>query len=93
MAVGAVALGAVLVLAAYVHPLFETADAIHTAAGVAADRAAQGVSATQGVADRLGAQARFIRTTDERAINMAKGGLSCLNGKGGCAGSESSPFK
>ena len=91
--VGAVVVGALLILAAYVRPLFDTVDAVHVAAGVAADQASRQVSVAQGAVGGFAQGAASVRETDMRAINMAKGSLSCLSGKGGCANGGSSPFK
>jgi hypothetical protein len=91
--IGAIALGALLILAAYIKPLFQTADAVQTAAAVAADKAHQQIGAAQGAVGSVASQAAFIKDTDTKAINMAKGGLACLNGQAACANGASSPFK
>ncbi len=92
ISIAAVGIGALLILAAYARPLFETAGAVQTATAEAADKAGGQVQAVQGAADRLASKAAFIKDTDMRAINMAKGGLGCLSGQGGCPGGTS-PFK
>ncbi len=91
--IGAVVIGALLILTAYIRPLFETVDAVHTATAVASEKAAQGIDATRGVVGGMADKAAFVQATDVKAINMAKGGLGCLSGKAGCANGASSPFK
>ena len=96
ISIGAVGIGAALILAAYARPLFQTADAVHTAAAVTAvtaDKAGGQVQAVQGAADGVARKAAIIKNVDMRAINMAAGGLGCLSGQGRCAGGGSSPFK
>ena len=92
ISIGAVGIGALLILAAYARPLFDTADAVQTATVEAADKASSQVRAVQGAADGVARKAAFMKDTDIRAINMAKGGLGCLSGQGGCP-NGSSPFR
>ena len=89
---GALLVGAVMILIAYGRPLFATFDAFHIAGQVAADKAAQQITAVQGTVGGLADKAAFVKATDEKAINTAKGGLACLTGKAGCP-NGSSPFK
>ena len=91
--IGAVVIGALLILIAYIRPLFATVDAVTTATAVASDKAGQGIAATQSMVGGLADRAAFVQATDTKAINMAKGGLACLGGKSACANGASSPFK
>ena len=89
----ALVLGLLLIFAANFKALFMTADAVHTAAAVSAEKAggqmAEVKEAVGGVADK----AAFIKDQDTKAIDTAKGGLACLTGKSGCPQGGGSPFK
>jgi hypothetical protein len=89
--IGAVAVivGLLLIFAANFKALFITADAVQTAAAVSADKAGDQVAAVKGIADK----AAFLKATDMKAIDTAKGSQSCLAGKGGCPQAGSSPFR
>lgn len=89
----AIILGLLLIFAANYKSLFETADAVHTAAAVSADKAGAQVAAVKGAVGGVADKAAFIKDEDTKAIDTAKGGLSCLTGKGGCPQGGGSPFK
>ena len=88
----AAVIGVLLILIAYERPLIETFDAFHTAGQVAADKAGQQVQTAQGAVGGISDKAAFVKATDLKAINTAKGGLACLAGKAGCP-NGSSPFR
>ena len=88
----AAVIGTLLILIAYERPLLDTFDAFHTAGQVAADKAGQQVQAVQGTVGGITGKAAFVKATDLKAINTAKGGLACLTGKAGCP-NGSSPFR
>ena len=88
----AAVIGALLILIAYERPLLDTFDAFHTAGQVAADKAGQQVQAVQGTVGGIAGKAAFIKATDLKAINTAKGGLACLTGKAACP-NGSSPLR
>jgi hypothetical protein len=89
----AIVLGLLLIFAANFKALFMTADAVHTAAAVSADKAGASVddmkTAVGGIADK----AAVIKAQDTKALDTAKSGLTCLTGKGGCPQGGGSPFK
>ena len=89
----AIVIGLLLIFAANFRTLFETADAVHTAAAVSADKASAQVAAVKGVVGGVADKAAFVKETDTKAIDTAKGGLNCLTGKGGCPQGAGSPFK
>lgn len=89
----AAAIGLLLILVAYAHPLFDTVDAVQTASSVAAQKAGQGVDAAETLVGGVADKAAFVQSTDTKAINVAKGGLACLNGKAACTGGATTPFK
>ncbi len=89
----AIVLGLLLIFAANFKALFMTADAVHTAAAVSADKAGASVAGVKGAVSGIADKAAFIKDEDTRAIDTAKGGLSCLAGKGGCSQGGGSPFK
>ena len=92
IAAGAAAVGAVLILAAYARPILDTLDAFHTSGQMVADKASQQLQGVQGAAGGIAGQAAFVKSTDEKAISTAKGGLACLTGKTGCP-NGASPFR
>lgn len=89
IAIGGVVIAAVLILAVYYKPLFETAYAVQTASSVAG----QGIQSKLGGVGAIAGQVSAIRTIDMKAIDTAKGGMACLNGQASCAGGARSPFK
>ncbi len=89
----AIVLGLLLIFAANFKALFMTADAVHTAAAVSADKAGSSVAAVKSTVAGVADKATFIKDEDTKAIDTAKGGLSCLTGKGGCPQGGASPFK
>ncbi len=89
----AIVLGLLLIFAANFKALFMTADAVHTAAAVSADKAGVSVDAVKSTVGGVADKAALLKNQDTKALNMAKGGLSCLTGKGGCPQGGSSPFK
>ncbi len=89
----AIALGLLLIFAANFKALFMTADAVHTAAAVSADKAGASVAAVKSTVGGVADKAAFIKDEDSKAIDTAKGGLNCLTGKGGCPQGGGSPFK
>lgn len=92
IAAGAVAVGAVLILVAYARPMLDAFDAVHASSQMAADKAGQQLQGVQSAAGGLTSQAALVRSTDEKAISTAKGGLACLTGKTACP-NGASPFK
>ena len=89
----AIVLGLLLIFAANFKALFMTADAVHTAAAVSADKAGASVDAVKSTVSGVADKAAFIKDEDTKAIDSAKGGLACLAGKGGCPQGGSSPYK
>ena len=89
----AIVLGLLLIFAANFKALFMTADAVHTAAAVSADKAGGSVAAVKQAVGGVADKAAFIKAADTQAIDTAKGGLNCLTGKGGCPQGGGSPFK
>ena len=89
----AIVLGLLLIFAANFKALFMTADAVHTAAAVSADKASASVAAVKSTVGGVADKATFIKDQDTKAIDTAKGGLACLTGKGGCPQGGGSPFK
>ena len=89
----AIVLGLLLIFAANFKALFMTADAVHTAAAVSADKAGGSVAAVKEAVGGVADKAAFIKDQDTKAIDTAKGGLNCLTGKGGCPQGGGSPFK
>ncbi len=92
IAAGAAAVGALMILVAYARPLLQTLDAFHTSGRMVADSTGQQMQAVQGAAGDLARQAAFVRATDEKAINTARGGIGCLTGKAACP-NGASPFR
>jgi hypothetical protein len=92
IAAGAVAFGVVLILIAYGRPILQTFDAFGTAGQVASDKASQQIQGVSGAVNGLASKAAFVKATDEKAINTAKGGLNCLAGKAACPNGVS-PFR
>ncbi len=88
----AIVLGLLLIFAANFKALFMTADAVHTAAVVSADKAGASVDAVKSTVGGVADKAAFIKDEDTKAIDTAKGGLACLTGKG-CPQGGGSPFK